>query len=81
MLDHANGQPLVGKEFKLDWSDAPNGHPAQVEWIEISYQELPAASGEDSVGSLQTRGRQRHGITVPLTASQDSGITLPNTAG
>ena len=46
MLDHANGQPAVGKEFKLDWSEAPNGHPAQVEWIEIDFQKvLPADEG------------------------------------
>ena len=38
MLAYATGQTLTGKEFKLDWFNAPNGHPAQVEWIEIEYQ-------------------------------------------
>ena len=46
MLAHATGKSLEGKQFKLDWSSAPNGHPAQVEWIEIEYQEvLPASQG------------------------------------
>ena len=43
MLAHKTGKSLQGKQFKLDWSSAPNGHAAQVEWIEIEYQEvLPA---------------------------------------
>ena len=39
MLEYATGESLSGKEFKLDWSRAPDGHAAQVEWIEIEYQE------------------------------------------
>ena len=43
MLAHKTGKSLQGKQFKLDWSSAPNGHAAQVEWIEIEYKEvLPA---------------------------------------
>ena len=29
---------------------------------------------------VETRGRQRYGITVPRTASQGRGIIVPNTA-
>ena len=64
MLDHANGQPAVGKEFKLDWSEAPNGHPAQVEWIEIDFQKVMPAdedalqtwSSDDGFGKHRANG-------------------------
>ena len=40
MLSYATGQSLTGTEFKLDWSNSPDGHYAQVEWLEIEYQKV-----------------------------------------
>ena len=40
MISYATGQSLTGTEFKLDWSNSPDGHYAQVEWIEIEYQKV-----------------------------------------
>ena len=31
---------IFGKEFKLDWSRAPDGDPAQVQFIEIDYRRI-----------------------------------------
>ena len=36
MLEFKTGETLTGKEFKLDWTA---GHYAQVQWIEIDYEE------------------------------------------
>ena len=84
MLEHANGEPLVGKEFKLDWSQAPNGHAAQVEWIEISYQKLlrPTSdedavqtwSGDDGFGTHRANGfsHQSYPLSNLFDGNKDS---------
>ena len=50
MLAFATSETFTGKEFKLDWFNAPNGHPAQVEWIEIEYHEVLQVSGMETGG-------------------------------
>ena len=40
VISYANGESLTGKQFKLDWTESPDGHPAQVEWIEIQYRRI-----------------------------------------
>ena len=37
VLKFRNNEPQTGQEFKLDWTNAPPHHPAQIEWIEIDY--------------------------------------------
>ena len=46
MLDYDNGEPAIGKVFRLDWTKSPDGHPAQVEFIEIDYQKVLAPTGK-----------------------------------
>ena len=46
MIAHSTGESLSGKVFKLDWFSSPDGHYAQVEWIEIEYQQVLTAGVE-----------------------------------
>ena len=46
MLDYENGEPAIGKVFRLDWTESPDGHPAQVEFIEIDYQKVLPPTGK-----------------------------------
>ena len=55
MLSYATGESLTGTEFKLDWSNAPDGHYAQVEWLEIEYQRI--LFGNSLLLLIQSKGR------------------------
>ena len=37
MLDYKTGEPLTGKEFRLDWTKKGDDQWAQVKFIEIDY--------------------------------------------
>ena len=40
MMSFSDKSEIFGTEFKLDWSRAPNGDPAQVQFIEIDYRRV-----------------------------------------
>ena len=40
MMRFSDKSEIFGTEFKLDWSRAPNGDPAQVQFIEIDYRRV-----------------------------------------
>ena len=40
MMTFSDKAEIFGTEFKLDWSRAPNGDPAQVQFIEIDYRRV-----------------------------------------
>ena len=43
MMAFSDKSEIFGTEFKLDWSRAPNGDPAQVQFIEIDYRRVDLA--------------------------------------
>ena len=49
ILVHANGEPPIGTEFRLDWT--ATFYPAQVEWIEITYKKVLPPVGKFSISS------------------------------
>ena len=40
MMRFSDKSEIFGREFKLDWSRAPNGDPAQVQFIEIDFRRV-----------------------------------------
>ena len=57
MLDYANEEPPIGKVFRLDWTHSPDGHPAQLEWIEIGYKKVLLPSNGEYPNLLAARFR------------------------
>ena len=72
MMDHKKKGDWVGKEFKLDWT---RDHFAQVQWLEIDYQEITyeERDGREKKVNLDQKLHRKNSINSYACGTSVSG--------